>query len=205
MKLVLSLALLAAAPALSAAAPEAPAPVPSQSRADAGPPSIERQMLARRYVSLAVSPDQFIAGMRAMAANGVAKMMLASGDDSEPAQVDRYMQRFFLLLDPKIRERLPNVMEAYAQAYAREFSADELKQLVAFAQSPAGRHYLAGRGVMESDPAVQLQEQGIAAEIQPIVNQLEKEKCQARTAQRIAAGDKKAKCSLADKPDTAAG
>lgn len=205
MKLVLSLALLAAASALVAAAPATQPPASPQAKANAAPPSVERQMLARRYIALALPPDQFIAGMRAMAANSVATMMLASGDDSPPAEVDQYMQRFFVLLDPKIRERLPNLMEAYAQAYAREFSADELTQLVAFAQTPAGHHYLASRGVMESDPAVQLQEQGIATEIQPIVNQLEKEKCQARTAERIAMGDKNAKCPLADKPDSAAG
>ena len=205
MKLVLSLALLAASPALVPAAPAAQAPAPPQTKADAAPPSIERQMLARRYIAVALPPDQFIAGMRAMAANSVATMMLASGDESPPAEVDQYMHRFFELLDPKIRERLPNLMEAYAQAYAREFSADELTQLVAFGQTAAGRHYLASRGVMESDPAVQLQEDGISSEIQPIVNQLEKERCQARTAERVAMGDKNAKCPLADKPDSAAG
>lgn len=162
-------------------------------------------MLARRYIALTLPPERFVGGMRAMAANSVATMMLASGDDRDPAEVDQYMQRFFLLLEPKIRERLPNLMEAYAQAYAREFSADDLTQLIAFAQSPAGKHYLSSRGVMESDPGVQQQEQGIAAEIQPIVNQLAKEKCQALTAQRIAAGDKKARCPLADKADSAAG
>lgn len=205
MKLVLSLALLAAAPALSAAGPVTSSPAPVPAKAEAAPPSAERQTLARRFVAMILPPDQFVDGMRAMAANGVATMMLNSGDDSSPAEVDQYMKHFFLLLDPKIRERLPNLMEAYSQAYAREYSADELTQMIAFAGTPAGRHYLANRGVVESDAGVQAQEQGIAAEIQPIINELAKEKCQERTAQRIAMGDKNAKCPLADKTDQAAG
>ncbi len=202
MKLLLSALLLGSASMLSAAAPQSTQPAPP---AQPAPPSIERQELGRRYISLAVSPEQFMAGIRASAARTLVTAKIVAGDTDEDADADKTMDRFFTLLEPKLRERLPNLMEAYAQVYAREFSADELKQMIDFVQTPAGRHYLARRVDLENDPAVQLQEQGIATDMPPILRQMEKEQCAARTAQRIAAGDTKARCPLADKPDMAAG
>jgi hypothetical protein len=191
--------LLAAAPPT----PVAPATPVAPTSADA-PPSLERQQLARRYISLAVTPNQFMAAMRGSAARTLVAMKMATGDESDDAEFDTTMDRFFALLEPKIRERMPNLMEAYAQAYAREFSADELTQLIVFIQSPAGQHYIGHRVELENDPAVQLQEQGIGAEMPPILREIEKEQCQARTAQRVAAGDKKAKCALSSEPETQA-
>lgn len=207
MKHVLSLALLAAAPALSAAAPVAPTPAPVPAKAEPAPPSIERQMLARRYVTLALPPQKFVDGMRFTTSRMVLALKAASGDEgrNDDPDFDKYMQRFMTLLEPKLRERVPNIMEAYAQAYAREFTADELQQMVTFAQSPAGQHYLAKQLDIGSDPAVQIQEQGLQGDVPAIIQQLQKERCAEHTAQRIAAGDTKAKCPLADKPDVAAG
>ena len=67
MKLLLSSLLFASASMLSAAAPQAATPA-AQPAVQPTPPSIERQMLARQYISLTVSPDEFIATMRTAAA-----------------------------------------------------------------------------------------------------------------------------------------
>ena len=199
-----SSALFAAAPPAAAPAPAEPAAAPALL---APPPAIERQMLARRYVSLAVSPDQFLDMFRSGLAAGVSEGC-SCGDDKKQAtkaEADARMKHFLALYEPKVRERLPNLMEAYATVYAREFSADDLKAMIAFAQSPAGQHYLARMPVIETDPIVQMQVEGFMLDLAPIMRQLEKEDCAEHTAQRIAAGDKNAKCPLADKAETQAG
>ena len=206
MKPLISLVLLAGASTLVAAAPSQPEPLVPLSQP--APPSLERQELARRYVAIALPPQKFVAGMRFSMARIMMAMKAAASDEDgagDDADVEKYEQRFLTLLEPKLRERVPNIMEAYSQAYAREFSTDELQQMIAFAQSSAGQHYLAKQYDLASDPAVQLQEQGLQADVPAIIHQLEKERCAEHTAQRIAAGDKKAKCPLAGKPDTAAG
>jgi hypothetical protein len=162
-------------------------------------------MLARRYISLAISPDQFLKAIRAGMIAGFSSEVDSELDESEKADAYAYMNRFATLFEPKVRERMPNIMEAYAQVYAREFSAEELQAMIAFAQSPTGRHYLARSLELATDPAIQIQQQGISNDAFPIFLQIIKEQCAARTAKRIAMGDKKAKCPLANIPDTQAG
>jgi hypothetical protein len=203
MKFLLSLGLLLSAPALSAAA--APPRPTAQPAAQPAPPSLERQALARQFIGLTVSADQFIDLIRAQAAQGVTAGLGPNPSASDAAEAAKGFDQFMGLLGAKFRERMPNLMEAYAQVYAREFSADELRDMVAFAQSPAGRHYSAREVDLASDPPIELQMQGFQNDVWPIVNQIMKEKCAAHTAQRIAAGDKKARCPLADKSDSAAG
>lgn len=210
MKHVLSLALLAAAPIVSAAAPVAPTPAPVPARAEPAPPSIERQMLARQFVAKTVSSDQYLDGIRAMAAaqgdcGCDSKASAASAKAETPEDADKATADLLAFIEPKIKERIPNLMEAYAQAYAREFTADELKQMLTFAESPAGRHYLSSRLDVETDPAVMIQQEGFMLDIIPAMQEFQKQKCQEHKAQLIAAGDKNAKCVLTDKPDVAAG
>ena len=206
MKHVLSLALLFAAPALSAAAPATQAPM-----AEPAPPSIERQMLARQFVGLIISTDQILEGVRAMASVPMdcgcdrKASMTKAEEAAADEQAEKDTKEFLALLEPKLRERVPNIMEAYAQYYAREFSADELKQMLAFAQSPVGHHYLYNQFKVQADPAVLIQQEGFMLDLLPAMQEFQKRKCQEHTAQLIAAGDKNAKCALTDKPDVAAG
>jgi hypothetical protein len=208
MKRLLALGVLLSAPTLSAADPQAGPQftTPSlRSAAEPAPPSLERQELGRRFIALAVSPDDYLATMREGMAQGLREHFGASPDEGTKAETEKFMARFLALYEPKVRERLPNILEAYAQVYAREFSADELRGMIDFAETPAGRHYFARHIRLDGDPAVIMQEEGLQDDALPIMQQMEKEQCQARTAQRIAAGDKKAHCPLADKPDSAAG
>jgi len=48
---------------------------------------------------------------------------------------------------------LPALMEANAVAYTHLFSLDELKQIHAFAATPAGDHYLSRASALVNDPA----------------------------------------------------
>lgn len=54
-------------------------------------------------------------------------------------------------LSPAIQAHLPRLIEAMARAYAREFSAAELQETLAFARTPSGRHYLQSSATIMAD------------------------------------------------------
>ncbi len=65
--------------------------------------------------------------------------------------MDRAFASIPARLMPVISRNLPRMHEAIASAYAREFSAAELSEIVAFARTPAGRHYFQQSGGLLSD------------------------------------------------------
>jgi len=206
MKRVSSSLLVAIAFSVSAASPpsilaQQPAAQPAEA------PTPERLDLARRFVALAASPDQF---MEALHSEIAASMDCGCGDETpaaaaHKAQSDKEVARFFALAEPKIRARMMSLMEVYSRVYAGEFSTGELQQMVSFASSPAGRHYLSARMKIETDGGVQAQKEGFRMDLEPVMIEFQKQLCQEHTAQRIAAGDKNAKCPLAGIDETAAG
>jgi hypothetical protein len=192
----------------SAAWAAAPEPVPTaattalvQQPAAAPASKIE---LARRFVGLTMPPDAMIESMRDSARQITAKLEEQLGDGDNPGAQQR-LDKFLARLEPRIRAQMPAILEAQAQAYAREFSQGELEQLVGFAQSPAGRHYLSGADAVEADPAVAAAQQALWADITTALQNEAKEICAEKAAQRLAAGDKKAACPLSQADKTAAG
>lgn len=201
MKLLLS-SLVILASSVSAAAP---IPSASASAPQAVAPSPERLELARKFVALALPPERYMELMRAGAASGLAQTVASLKDEDAQAEGEAALDKFFARIEPVMKAQIPIVSEAYAKAYAREYSADELQQMIAFAQTSAGQHYLSRRDFVDLDPAVMDAQMEIFKAMGPVMQQMQKEMCQEHTAQRIAAGDKNAKCPLADKPDTLAG
>ncbi len=204
MKLVsgsLLITLVSSAAWAAAPQPTAPAPVAPAATVAAS----ERLDLARRFVSLALPPERYMELMRAGAASGLAETLAGLNDESAQAEGQADLQRLFAQLEPVMQAQLPRVTEAYTNAYAREYSAAELQQLIAFAQTPAGQHYLARHDFVELDPAVTDAQMQVFEAIGPVMQQMQKEKCAAKAAQRIAAGDKKATCPLAKAAETRAG
>ena len=204
MKLIsgsLLIALVSSAAWAAAPQPAPPAPAEiAQAEADAAP-SAERLDLARRYIALGDSND-FMEEMRAV------MMRSASANAENPEDqtaAERFFERVFVLAKPKIREHMPAIMEASAQSYAREFSADELREMIAFAQTPTGKHYLARAAEVETDPAILDAQMRVWEDLGPIMEQVGKEFCAKKAAARVAAGDKKATCPLAKAAETRAG
>ena len=137
-----SLLITLASTAAIAAAPQQPiSPAPAAAAQTASvEPSAERLELARRYVALGNS-DDFMQEMRAVMMHSAS----ASASAEDQATVERFFDRVFVLAAPQIRERMPMLTEASAQAYAREFSAAELKDMIAFAETSdaeSARHEL---------------------------------------------------------------
>jgi hypothetical protein len=199
MKLVMSSLLVAvASSALVAAVPAQADPAPAKVEAV----SPERLELARRFMAVTDTTDIL---------DSYREMMIQSAaafgedlDDAGKAKAQHRIDRYLALAGPTIRAGEPALVDAYVRTYAREFSADELRQMIAFAQTPAGRHYLARYDILNmSDEIVDAQHK-LAEDLEPVMEQIGKEMCAEKAAQRVAMGDKKAKCPLSE-PDTQAG
>lgn len=126
MKLVVSSLLVAfASSAIAAAAPAQADPNPAKVESV----SPDRLDLARRFVDLTVSPDEYMEMMRVGFMASTTSQLADLEDDSDFAAAEEKMGKVFAKIDPLMRAQLPKLLEAYAQAYAREYSADELRQL----------------------------------------------------------------------------
>jgi hypothetical protein len=70
---------------------------------------------------------------------------------------------------PIISKHMPKVLEAMEVAYTREFSLAELKEIRAFAQTPAGTHYLSKSTAMIGDPDVMKANSAMFAEAEAMI------------------------------------
>jgi len=86
MKLLFSSVLLATASMLSAATPQSAPPAPA---AEPAPPSIERQQLARQYVQLTATADQFVDLFRAGMSKGISGKLDEVEDEESKARPGR--------------------------------------------------------------------------------------------------------------------
>lgn len=183
--------LLASSTGLAAAAP-APAP----STPAAATPSPERLDLARRFVALGSQDDAYMEMVRTGFWTGVGPHLASIEDearrDAATAEVEALMNK----LEPGIRKRLPAVTEAYARAYAAKFSADELRELVAFASTPTGKRYITGITELDTDPGVTEAASALTDDLYPAIMEWQKKACANHAQQRIAMGDKSATCKL---------
>lgn len=201
MKPVMSSLLVAfASSALVAAAPAQADPASLKAAAIAP----ERLELARRFVSLSLSADEYIHQARGdfMASNMPDREDVETDKDLIDAQNE--LNKVFARFEPIMRAGLPKLFEASSQAYAREYSTDELQQMIAFAGSPAGRHFLSHRESIEADAGVQNATMDMWRATLPVMKEIRKEMCAEKAAQRVAMGDTKAKCPLSQ-PETQAG
>jgi hypothetical protein len=201
---LVSTAAVAAAPnppAPAAAAPAQPAAVP------AAAPSAERLDLARKFVNASMSTDRYMDYVHMGATQAASEAIVNNADasDTPPEKVMADVDKVVAQMEPAMRAQLPKLFEAFAQAYAREFTADELRAMTAFAATPAGRHYLGNREFVLSDEGVMKAQMDLMESVAPILEGLQKQACARRTAERIAMGDKKATCPLAKAAETQQG
>lgn len=76
------------------------------------------------------------------------------GDPGLKAILDRFIDSIPDKLMPTARQHFPAMLDATAQAYTHEFSLEELKQIHAFAETPAGKHYFGKATDLLKDPSV---------------------------------------------------
>jgi len=126
----------------------------------AAPVDPARLAMARQIIAVAYPPDAAHTLMRPlmdrMIALSRANMRTPPGFDDPglKALLDRYLDEAPKRAEPVIEQHIPMLMDAMAQAYARNFSNEDLIALLAFAQTPAGTHYFQRAMALTSDPSV---------------------------------------------------
>ena len=95
-----------------------------------------RLRLAHEVVDLTHAGDNMKAIMPTMAQQ--MRAVLGQQGNADKAQIDAYVQRFQDRLDQEI----PAFTDLVADVYAREFSDDDLTNLLAFYRTPTGQHLL---------------------------------------------------------------
>jgi hypothetical protein len=186
--------------ASSALAVAAPASADPAASTNVEAPSPERLEVARRLVTATLSADLYMDSVKSsarLAAYG------GYGKQEDPATEER-LKQFFAWAEPAMRDHLTKLAEAQTQAYAREFTADELRQILAFSQTKAGQHFMTSDAI-DYDPAVVQAQLEFEEAIEPIIEKIQRERCAAKAAQRVAMGNAEAKCRLSTATETKAG
>lgn len=192
------LASISIALATSTLASAAPAGSPVESDGDRSVISPRSLELAREFVAIAKPAGDRLDWLEGFASMAASEGPENAGDEAAEQRTEKIMARF----EPTLQKLMPALMDAYAYSYAREFSDQELEQLIAFAKTPAGKHYVASVAAVESDDAVIGLHETIGEELEPIMRDVAKEICAKKAAQRLAAGDAKAKCPLSEADET---
>jgi len=166
---------IVAALLLATASPQAtPAPISPPTPAAGSPVDPARLTIGRELIAIVLPPsqrDQMMAGtLNAMMNNMVAGLVRGSGLEADlrdnPAKrvvFERFVERQRTLTLDDIKLAMPGLIEAYAHAYARMFTVEELTAIKAFAQTPAGTKFLQRGAALMSDPDVGAWQQVLAA------------------------------------------
>lgn len=133
-------------------------PAPAKSRpsvTDIDPQALDD---ARAIIATIIPPDKQAETFGSVVATIMAQMRAnASRQALDPGLkqvIDRFLDTLPDRLAPVTQRHAPQIVEAMAHAYTREFSGEELKELRAFAATPVGRHYLSRSAALIADPDV---------------------------------------------------
>ena len=125
------------------------------------PANAEQFALARGIIEIALPAEQsevMLSQMMGGMNQAMRQMVAADSDTSDPGLIairDKYLNSIPQRATKLLNKHLPQMKLAQACAYTHMFDLNELRQINAFARTPAGAHFFqSGMNVM-SDPAVQ--------------------------------------------------
>ncbi|MGQ7829005.1 DUF2059 domain-containing protein [Altererythrobacter sp. Z27] len=143
---------------------------PFSTQAQASEANLAELEDSRAIVQAVVPASERTANLqRVMKVIGSQMMQAGLFDTNDPGMsrlFDDFMAYLPEQLSPMIDGFGDDMAHAMAQAYVREFSANELKQIRKFAETPAGKHYLGASMKMLEDPAVAAANQRFLASLQ---------------------------------------
>ncbi len=125
--------------------------------------------LAREVVETAHVGDTMIKLMPTFI--GQMRQLLSQQGAVDPKQVDLFLAKF----QQRFNDGIPNFIDLVAQVYARDFSDEDLQNLLAFYRSPTGQHLLEKQVVIAQGMA-QVGSQWGKAIAQDILAEFERQK-----------------------------
>jgi hypothetical protein len=136
-----------------------PTPAAAQAAAPTQTPDANELAEARAIIEIMFPPSQRQQMIKKMMEDILAPMRasLPKGALDEPglkAIMDEHLTKMQARSLKLFQKHMPALFEAMVTAYTREFSLAELKEVHAFARSPAGTHYLSKSTAMVGDPAM---------------------------------------------------
>ena len=168
-----------ATPAVAAPAPAAPATA-SPAPVDPAPVDPAALATAREIIRIGF-PEDRRAAMFGNATDALSTQMRATmmrDLDNNPgakAIVDRHLDAYLAKGKLVLAAHIPALMDAFAVAYAHEFSRAELADLLAFVRTPTGVHFLTRSASLLSDPAVAAANSAYLRELQPLIGRMRDE------------------------------
>ena len=190
---LIALGVLSASPAF-AAEPADSARKTERTAPSATEPSREALGLARQFASMFYPAEQQTGWIEELRAGPPEDYIIQ--DVALRHDLRGKAEKTAVKLTRIVELRLPELMDAYAHSYAREYSESELRDLIAFAATSSGRHFMHDMDFADGDEAVTAVRDEMSGEMAPILEDLQKAICQAATEVRVAAGETEAKCSM---------
>jgi hypothetical protein len=148
-----------------------PAALAQQLPAGASASAEQRLALARQVVDtafpVAMREKMLLAGAEAGAAQ-VRQALLANVPQRDHAVIliiDRWTDSFLADGAPILRRHIPLLMNGFAQAYAYQFSEQELRDLLAFASTRSGQAFFSRSSEVMNDPALAAANQAYMQEV----------------------------------------
>ncbi len=155
-----ALAALALAPLASAVA------LPAAAQAQTAPPPAARPLdpadlqVASQIIAVILPPEQRVAIVERVTKTMMGAMQgnmagIMGVDDPGLQQIfARMFETMPAAMRPAMERRMPELVDAMTRAYVRHFSHEDLRAILAFAQTPAGSHYLSRSADLMQDPDV---------------------------------------------------
>jgi hypothetical protein len=168
-------ALVCAAPAL--AQPVAPPPAPASPASEVDPAALA---MAREIIRIGFPEDKrvgmFIGTVNTLTSQiRTATMARLNNDPGAKAIVDAKLDKFLGSAHDVLVAHIPDFMDAYGHAYAREFSMAELGELLAFVKTPAGAHFFQRSSALISDPRFATANAAYLRDLQPLSDKMRDE------------------------------
>ncbi len=165
------LAIWSVVPAAAQTMPASPTVAPPGAATELDPAKLA---ISRQIIAVVLPPDQrekmLETVLDSMMRNMLSGALQGTGQGDEVRNnpkvrsvFERFMDRERALQMADLREAMPDLVEAYARAYARNFSLDDLKVIKAFVDTPAGARYVQRGAALMSDPDVGVWQRKVAA------------------------------------------
>jgi hypothetical protein len=134
--------------------------------------------LGRQIITIMYPPEKRQAMAASLVDNVLAQFRASMSDPATYADpgmkkiLDDAFNSIPQRLSPAVQAHLPRLLEAMARAYAREFSAAELQETLAFARTPSGRHYLQSSPTIMADRDIAAANTTYFSQVQQVSQQI---------------------------------